>query len=860
MKRVFNRKLFRSLGAVTLSLVFTLVFVFQAVPPVLAAQLRTYDNTAATADELVLGAPSTFGEAQPIAADYIYLQYQWKKFTIENPSIVTVEIAAGIKENTGTGWRENQLQIQLYQPNGSSTMANEAGSSTATSVISSAVEPTATVTYKLLPGTYFVRAGSTTANNGYGTVTVTAVPQTGLTPKGDSLLLAEEVELDTEYKGIIGYQGKLTGTSYGRDTINYYKFTIPENNFGLTLSVTRQDATQQFYMYAEIRNASNNRVGSSLDLQYNPSGTQDITVSTAGTYYLYLYNTSRGTEFTFTLSGQTHPEFNNTWNNAEAFNLNQQTVFGAPQPNAIYGHYLNYQWKYFEVSTISVLTVDVQIGQKENPDWRNNDLSITLYQPNGTSTMSPVGTSSSSISVRTGGTETASVQYKVIPGIYYVRASSGSQSTLNGYGTVTVTAEPVTGLSPKGDTLQTAAPAALNTLHQGAAGYFGKPGSGTSYGRDSSHWYSFTIPQNNYGISLTVSRTNETESISLYAYIRNVQNNYIGETLNLYTSPSGTMEYTFPTAGTYYLYISNSSSAAIEFTFRMDGVAPTTITMLPSANMAIGGTLQLTPNILPATPSRSVTWTTGNSSIATVSTNGLVTAHRAGSTFIRASVDGVSYASATCYITVTETHRPTLPTITLHPAGATTVNLKAATVLTTAANPSPGGTVSYQWFSNTRNSTTGGTRISNAVSARYTVPTTSAGTRFYYCVITNTLPGNVSAAATTRVASVTVRRAAAVAPKISKQPKGKTIKRRALHTLQVTARANPGVLSYQWFRSSKQKTGFKKISGAAGKSIRYRVPSSKRGTVYYRVVVTNTDANSTKRTTTTSKTVKVRVR
>lgn len=72
---------------------------------------------------------------------------------------------------------------------------------------------------------------------------------------------------------------------------------------------------------------------------------------------------------------------------------------------------------------------------------------------------------------------------------------------------------------------------------------------------------------------------------------------------------------------------------------------------------------------------------------------------------------------------------------------------------------SDGGSLSYQWYSNTTNNTSGGTAIGGATSASYTVPTNGAGTTYYYAVVTNTnngVTGSKTAAATSSVAVVTV--------------------------------------------------------------------------------------------------------
>lgn len=73
-----------------------------------------------------------------------------------------------------------------------------------------------------------------------------------------------------------------------------------------------------------------------------------------------------------------------------------------------------------------------------------------------------------------------------------------------------------------------------------------------------------------------------------------------------------------------------------------------------SATMDVGGTMTLTAKVLPedATNKR-VSWETGNSSVATVGNNGLVTAVGAGSTNITVTTDDGGY-TATCAITVNE--------------------------------------------------------------------------------------------------------------------------------------------------------------------------------------------------------------
>ncbi|KRF42960.1 family 20 glycosylhydrolase [Paenibacillus sp. Soil787] len=75
--------------------------------------------------------------------------------------------------------------------------------------------------------------------------------------------------------------------------------------------------------------------------------------------------------------------------------------------------------------------------------------------------------------------------------------------------------------------------------------------------------------------------------------------------------------------------------------------------------------------------------------------------------------------------------------ITTQPVGATYDVGDEANPLTIGATTTS-GVITYQWYSNTSSSTTGGTLISNATNAALTPLTTNAGTTYYYCVVRNT--------------------------------------------------------------------------------------------------------------------------
>lgn len=88
-------------------------------------------------------------------------------------------------------------------------------------------------------------------------------------------------------------------------------------------------------------------------------------------------------------------------------------------------------------------------------------------------------------------------------------------------------------------------------------------------------------------------------------------------------------------------------------------------------------------------------------------------------------------------------------TVTVSPASANTyVGDSAVTLTAKVSEPVHGFTYSYQWYSNTSSSNEGGTEIPEATSATYSPNITTAGTTYYYCVVT-VKNGSDTASATT---------------------------------------------------------------------------------------------------------------
>ncbi len=124
-------------------------------------------------------------------------------------------------------------------------------------------------------------------------------------------------------------------------------------------------------------------------------------------------------------------------------------------------------------------------------------------------------------------------------------------------------------------------------------------------------------------------------------------------------------------------------------------------------------------------------WSSSNTSVATINSSGVVTGLTAGVTTISyAATNGCGTSTHTFNFTIND-----LPVIVSQStAAATYCQNDAATALSITAT---GTGLSYQWYSNTVNSNTGGTLISGATTSNYTPSTSSAGTSYYYCVVSN---------------------------------------------------------------------------------------------------------------------------
>jgi len=211
------------------------------------------------------------------------------------------------------------------------------------------------------------------------------------------------------------------------------------------------------------------------------------------------------------------------------------------------------------------------------------------------------------------------------------------------------------------------------------------------------------------------------------------------------------------------------------------------------------------------------------------------------------SVNGkkvVTAASDVSTVTVSEVINAQIPAINTHPQNAS-ISPGATATLTIAASVTDGGTVTYQWYSNSSASNSGGSIISGATSTSYTTPPLSTGTSYYYCAVTNTnnkpaITGTTVETVESNVVAVTVIFNAQT-PTITVPPTGTSIYAGQTATLSITATVTDGgTISYRWYgNSSASNSGGTPLD--AHNDSYTTPPLNATGPHYYYCVVTNTN-------------------
>ncbi|MEN9330960.1 MAG: hypothetical protein RLZZ94_50, partial [Bacteroidota bacterium] len=146
-----------------------------------------------------------------------------------------------------------------------------------------------------------------------------------------------------------------------------------------------------------------------------------------------------------------------------------------------------------------------------------------------------------------------------------------------------------------------------------------------------------------------------------------------------------------------------------------------------------------------------------------------------------------------------------------------------------------GSNISYQWYSNTVSSNTGGTLIVGANSDVYTPSIAVNGTLYYYVVVSGP-SGTVTSAL-----SGAIIVSSATSPVITTQPS--TVAQSLLNCLggtPLTVAASGTGITYQWYKSNSNiNRGGNAINGGSGSTL--TLSGSAKGTSYYYATATSTD-------------------
>ena len=167
---------------------------------------------------------------------------------------------------------------------------------------------------------------------------------------------------------------------------------------------------------------------------------------------------------------------------------------------------------------------------------------------------------------------------------------------------------------------------------------------------------------------------------------------------------------------------------------------------------------------------------TSNSSIVTVDQTGSATGRSSGNATLKIGVGASLYKEVRVTV-LADSGDENAATPVIDGPHDMAVEIGGTATLRVTATVSI-GTLSYQWYCNTRLSTTGGTLINGATNAVYSAPTDKDGVIYYYCVVTNTdnrAIGNKTASKASRVAKVTVRDEDSPSQVVYKDRNGKEI-------------------------------------------------------------------------------------
>jgi len=212
-----------------------------------------------------------------------------------------------------------------------------------------------------------------------------------------------------------------------------------------------------------------------------------------------------------------------------------------------------------------------------------------------------------------------------------------------------------------------------------------------------------------------------------------------------------------------------------------------------------------------------------------------------------ADVTMAALQSEIAVISFSNPNAPLVPVVAKNPANATYGWGAPLNALQVKATVPDGGVLSYQWYTNTAFSVTGGTAIAGGTQST-NMPDPEAlklGENVAFVVVTNTRTGQtVNTTSVPAVITIVPGRNAA-APRINTQPKDKLyFTGEALTPITVGAESlDRGTLKYQWYSNTsasiKGGTAVTTGTGATTAAFTPAVSTASAGVSYYYVEVTN---------------------
>jgi gliding motility-associated-like protein len=245
-------------------------------------------------------------------------------------------------------------------------------------------------------------------------------------------------------------------------------------------------------------------------------------------------------------------------------------------------------------------------------------------------------------------------------------------------------------------------------------------------------------------VPFTIAYSGGLGTPSIQWYSTNTNNTASGNAISGATNTSYTPP-TFNSAGDFYYYATVSFSgldcgSVPTNTALVRVVADPTVTITPNTQIICQGT---TPTDLVVTPAGGVgtysfQWynSPANTAIA-----GATSANYTPSTAIAGTLSYycvITQTGLACSVTspVVSVQVVDNPIVSIQPLASQPICINNTPVTLTTAFINGTGTPTFQWYSNTNNSYTGGTIISGATTLSYTPITSVVGTLYYYCIAT----------------------------------------------------------------------------------------------------------------------------